>query len=126
MKYEDMSDFEVNKLVADAFLPCDYMFDEDRKTVELANYQDVMIGDMHDQVLTPYQEFNPCNNPSDAWPIIIENKIGVTPATVRSNRNKDLWIASQDWVFETEFDTKDKNPLRAAMICFLKMKDAEK
>lgn len=28
MKYEDMSDFEVNKKVAGIFLPCDYLFDE--------------------------------------------------------------------------------------------------
>ncbi len=124
MNYEDMSDFEINKKVAGVFLSCDYIFDEGSKRVELANYQDVMIGYVHDQVLTPYREFNPCNNPSDAWPVIFENKIATEWFT------SDLWRAQCDNQFQPgEFKVWTSycyKPLRAAMICFLKMKDAEK
>ena len=67
MKYtqkelEAMSDFELNASVAELFLPCDYIVNEKDKVVELANYKDVMVGGMHDQVLSPYAEFNPCKN----------------------------------------------------------------
>ena len=126
MNYEDMSDFEVNKKVAGVFLPCDYLFDEKNKRVELANYQDVMIGDLHDQVLTPYQEFNPCNNPSDAWLIIVENKIAILPNAQGTwlSYGWKKWDGKQD--FSPRKEAIDKNPLRAAMICFLKMKDEEK
>ena len=62
-KYSAMSDFEINKLIANEWLPCDYIFDEGNRRVDLANYQDVMIGDRHDQVLTPYAEFNPLQKP---------------------------------------------------------------
>ncbi|AUS01502.1 NinX [Vibrio phage 1.286.O._10N.286.55.C4] len=115
MNYEEWSDFEVNKKVAGIFLPCDYLFDEVSKRVELANYQDVMVGDIHDQVLMPYQGFNPCNDPSDAWPIIIDNKI-----SLYNHMGYESWEATCRGVA-----SKSRNPLRAAMICFLKMKDAE-
>lgn len=123
MNYEDMSDFEINKAV---LLIQDV--DGDIESITCRNTKLKCINQVAIVKFKGIEEparFNPCSNPSDAWPIIVENKIGVTPATVRSNRNKDLWIASPDWTFETPFDTNHKNPLRAAMICFLKMKDAE-
>lgn len=129
MNYEEMSDFEVNKLVAGIFLPCDYLFDEENKRVELANYQDVMIGYMHDQVLTPYQEFNPCNNPSDALPVIVDNYISLT--TIGDGNWHADTVESIDCTDSNCFTCvssnhfHDNNPLRAAMICFLKMKDAD-
>lgn len=57
-----------------------------------------------------------CNNPSDAWPIIIENKI-----CINAYGSGDGWSSTTD----TSFFVDDDNPLRAAMICFLKMKDNE-
>ncbi len=116
MNYEDMSDFEINKLVATNL---GYKLREKFKWEESQCWVKVGMEKL------PSKIFDFTGSPSDAWPIILENNIGVTPATVRSNRNKDLWIASPDWTFETPFDTNHKNPLRAAMICFLKMKDAE-
>jgi hypothetical protein len=69
---------------------------------------------------------NYCNNPSDAWPIIVENGICITSPTLCSKSN--FWHASWN---ENGGDSlrgliafSDKNPLRAAMICFLKLKDA--
>ena len=59
-----------------------------------------------------------CNNPSDAWPIINIERIGVYPS-----EGPDFmpWIAAKN-----AFSVTDKNPLRAAMIVYLMMKDEEK
>ena len=63
-----------------------------------------------------------CNNPSDAWPIIIENKINM------------LWFNDDDGDYvsctvgessDNKFLSDSDNPLRAAMICFLKMKEKQ-
>lgn len=60
------------------------------------------------------RKFDPCNNPADAWPIITNNFISVIPST-----HRDIWFADGQGG-ETAFDT---NPLRAAMIVFLKMNE---
>lgn len=73
--------------------------------------------------------FDPCNNPSDAWPIIVKYEIGIEKDTrmcceeCREFYTSDLWVASDP--LTNDFDHLDFNPLRAAMICFLKMKGAE-
>lgn len=67
-----------------------------------------------------------CNNPSDAWPIIFDNKIAVAPyilgeSSIDYKEFKGKWFAmslvDESW--------NDLNPLRAAMIVFLMMKDKE-
>lgn len=55
-----------------------------------------------------------CNNPADAWSIITNNFISVIPST-----HRDIWFADGQGG-ETTFD---KNPLRAAMVVFLKMNE---
>ncbi|MRT01930.1 phage protein NinX family protein [Ewingella americana] len=77
------------------------------------------VADGHISYLTTlgYVRFDPCNNPADAWPIILENKINIDhrdtfkagPMASMSGR-KDIYAV-------------DKNPLRASMIVFLMMKD---
>lgn len=59
-----------------------------------------------------------CNNPSDAWPIITENEMKIDPR--RSSPKLDWMVSRDDQIYAVS-----KNPLRAAMICFLKIKDAE-
>lgn len=57
--------------------------------------------------------FDPCNNPADAWPIILSNKISI------NHWCSGEWTADAidgDFVFS---DT----PLRAAMIVYLQMND---
>lgn len=59
--------------------------------------------------------FDPCNNPSDAWPIILANKICI------NNFCKFGWCSDSelgDYVYH-------ENPLRAAMIVYLMMKESE-
>lgn len=67
-------------------------------------------------------DYDPCNNPTDAWPIILENRINlVAPISYDS---------TQDWMaypaHDSDLSPTDEKPLRAAMIAFLMLKDAEK
>lgn len=102
--YSQMSDFEINKAVA---------FHIGLATVIFAENGD----------------FAPCSNPADSWPIIIENKIAIIPDSADGE-----WVAFNeftlyegDWMFasDPERHVNGSNPLRAAMIVFLMMKDAE-
>lgn len=63
-----------------------------------------------------WRKFNPCNNPSDAWSIILDSRITISPIT-----RGVLW---QAFVIYGKYEFVDKNPLRAAMIVFLMMKEA--
>lgn len=60
-----------------------------------------------------------CNNPSDAWPIILENNIWIQPDMIGDG----FWHCMD---CNDDIHAKDKNPLRAAMIVYLMMKDEEK
>ena len=65
-----------------------------------------------------------CNNPSDAWPIMKESLIGVTP-----DEDGVTMHFYGDWTARAHcknLQFTDKNPLRAAMIVYLMMKDEEK
>lgn len=103
MNYEQMSDFEINKSVAELL------------SVNLG------VGSIESGCVVWDESFNEidyCNNPSDAWPIITENHIHICFGS-------ELTTAKAFTCTEL-VEVVDKNPLRAAMICFLKMKDAEK
>ena len=67
--------------------------------------------------------FNPCANPADAWPIITENNISIildNPSMPCATDNaRDLFDDAGPNV-GVAYD----NPLRAAMIVFLMMQDA--
>ena len=98
-KYHDKSDSEINELVS------------------------FSLGYIHTK------SFDPCNNPVQAMPIIIENKI-----TVAYDKLYETWCAhvgsvvgDGDWDYSIEpaINYCDDNYYRAAMICFLMMKDAE-
>ena len=63
-----------------------------------------------------------CNNPADAWPIILSNRISM------------IWDCSEDansewWNAVDQFDEcriqYQSNPIRAAMIVFLMMQEAK-
>jgi len=120
--YSEMSDFEVNKKVADI---------EGYHTLDIGHcHKDVFINienEDKDYYEFDVHKFDPCNNPSDAWPIILENGIGLTPIFSCNNRTYSLektgaWRAEKS-EFSLEIDAK--NPLRAAMIVFLMMKDKD-
>lgn len=104
--YSKMSDFEINCEIA-----------------RLMGYTAKgFIHDLHSGV------WNPCNNPADAWPIIIENGISI----VRLDKN---WLCApideaidgitgdNEVCFYASMGIVDNKPLRAAMIVFLMMQE---
>lgn len=99
-KYNEMSDFEINLKVADK-LGIDYTTDS--------------IGNLIIYKHSSPSHFNPCNNPSDAMPII--NKYGIS-------------LVYQDGKFQFathdgNIECCDNNPLRASMIILLCMLDGD-
>jgi hypothetical protein len=110
MDYSKLSDFEINELVAKVagvshetypdFSPEPYVWNEDAKA-----------------------EFDPCNNPADAWPIIADKKICLAFDVFAEPQDGGGWVASPAYGWESERVRHD-NPLRAAMILFLKMQES--
>lgn len=117
--YSKMSDFEINKAIAEYKLDGDWLLEptDDRRftffnlgvaskrTAELPNY---------------------CNNPSDAWPIIVENKISVMfDRSVEYGDSSEWCLASSPCDrYIVDYVSSDKL-LRAAMIVYLMMKESE-
>lgn len=106
MNYEEMSDFEINKRVAIAA-----GLDWSREPVQ-------KIIHVHSGKGNVYVPFSPCNNPSDAWPIVVEKRITLKPYDDKNSG----WFATTD----TSFFVDHMNPLRAAMIVFLMMQEKAK
>lgn len=126
MNYEEMSDFEINKAVSG-------FVDFGNTVVTHNNDNEVVYLCEKDGLwdMLPIGHFDPCNNPSDAWPIIVENAISIT-SVGDLNWNADSLISIEESASDynhfaciSTCSSQDKNPLRAAMICFLKMKDSE-
>ena len=109
MNYEGMSDFEINKQVA--INRCGY-----QGHVEHMQHG-VKESDRASHGLL-FTERDYCNNPSDAWPIIVANRINVY-----ASEGPDFmpWMAGCGG-----FMVSNKNPLRAAMIVFLMMQEQAK
>lgn len=125
MNYEEMSGFEINMHVA---LANDYLVMEmdDKAKIGMTpdfhkNYPDIVWVAEHEHGVQTmaWEQFCPTLSISDAWPIITEDRIALVPAF-------DIWDASKgDFNHDRRnFQVQDKNPLRAAMIVFLKLKEA--
>lgn len=126
--YEDMSDLEINKLVAghNGFIVADedsgcYNYNYREKypsTIWVAKHE---FGNQ----IEPWEQFNFVLCPSDAWPIMKEYGI----ATICEDGKLIGATTNSQEYYEPYgskiFSYEDENPLRAAMICFLKMKDAQ-
>lgn len=119
-KYTELSDFEINLLVAQFVLP-DTQYDVIKQTMDIIQFLvDGSFG---------YRFFDPCNNPSDAMPIIIENRISLLAG------DSNFWLARYgEWNllpcpsgidFIEKAQAINDSPYRAAMELFLLMKDAE-
>ena len=108
--YCKMSDFEINKAVALSL------------GIEVVEWDGKIYGVLErkiDNVTSVIGVIDYCNNPSDAWPIIVDNKIWIQPDMVGDG----FWHCMD---CNDDIRAKDKNPLRAAMIVYLMMKDEEK
>lgn len=103
--YSKMIDFEINKLVA----------------LSIGGFESEDIFQLQGVIFKrhgkfQYSFFDPCNNPSDAWPIIVSGRIGI-------NFVNGGWRAQSMMNGWVEFH--HENPLRAAMIVYLMMKESE-
>lgn len=113
MNYENMSDFELTMRVAsevaeDSWISANKSARSDSELV--LTYQ-------NGPGCTRNVYIDYCNNPSDTWPIIMENKIGLTHVN-------GAWRASS--VVAGYHDHCNDSPLRAAMIVFLMMQEAKR
>lgn len=106
-KYRDKSDFEINKAVAIAL----------GKVIGIRPDSNIIYLIGGDELI----EFDPCNNPAGAMPIIIENRIGIES---RFNGHYDEWYASLQ-TNKILIDATGTNYYRIAMEVFLMMKEAE-
>lgn len=114
MDYSTLSDFEINSAVHNALLKKPYAL------VFMGNDQITWTSENGDQIITgkvPYTKngvHDYCNNPAEAWPIIVENRIRINPILYTK------WMA-EDYL--EDVSSCHENPLRAAMIVFLMMQD---
>lgn len=113
-KYRDKSDFEINKAVA---IECG--IDILEPTPEILVRASIESGEFTDEI------FDPCNNPADAMPIVIENGISLIFDTGCKAWVAGIayWVDGCEW--QISYEVERMNQYRAAMELFLLMKDAE-
>jgi hypothetical protein len=121
VNYDSMSDFEINKLVA-----------EGRPFTQVVgdgSYPSASEDAVH--VITKTFKygnetegaFDPCNNPADAWPII--NEIWSTLMSITFYDYKIGLGVSQTTIWDARAHMHGGGKLRAAMIVYLMMKEGE-
>lgn len=122
--YASMSDFEINKLVADIAMNGTWHVKPSHPDNDTGGWLYGSNG-IQTHELPDY-----CNNPADAWPIIIGQKLSLINAD-------DEWLCVPDYAtvdsvagddiqkFYFSYGYVDANPLRCAMIVFLMMKESE-
>lgn len=115
-KYRDRKDYEINLAVAKKLghqpsLECGVVKIEE----ELR----------HGKIVTS-SDFDPCNNPADAMPIVIENGISLIFDTGCKAWVAGIayWVDGCEW--QISYEVERMNQYRAAMEVFLMMKDEEK
>ena len=114
MDYSKLSDFEINRAVGEVILKGRWAC----KPGTADNNTDSWYYGSVDAFVTPYPDLpDYCNNPADAWPIIMGNRITLMPAS-----KGDKWMSQ---AFDYAIADVSTNPLRSAMIVFLMMQDSE-
>ncbi len=111
-----MTDFEINKLVfkkSDLYFKCEEIMKN-----KLPERESIMWGDGAN-----WHEFDACNNPSHAWPIILDYKIETATAGIPGGKDRVWWAQLTFDEYGDNHYAEDKNPLRAAMIVYLMMGD---
>lgn len=111
MDYENMSDFEINKRVADSRWP------------EFVKYE--QYGKLRIQVPDGDDFYFDFNDPADAWPIITSNAIDIEFAvdSLGGIGQAHVYVEG-DTDLECNFNDNSK-ALRAAMIVYLMMQEAK-
>lgn len=122
MDYSKMSDFEINKRVADIAMNGTWHVKPSHPDNDTGGWLYGSNG------IQTYELPDYCNNPADAWAIISDNRIAIIPDSAEGE-----WVAFNeftlyegDWMFASDptHHSNGKNPLRAAMIVFLMMQES--
>lgn len=128
--YASMSDFEINAAVFEALhggAP-DYK-EGDGGAMILISYEGDVVGGDAVEMEVERGLFNPCNNPADAWPIIVDNKISTYHSIVKWDCSAIVYDKKYSGGFNiSRFssdagDISSRAALRAAMIVFLMMEE---
>lgn len=110
--YSKMSDQEINMAIARMFFPDDIVI-ESRSRPPSACI-----------TCSPSRWVDYCNNPADAWPIIVANNIDII-----QDNGQGCALATNSAIQMFQGDdvhiSQDENPLRAAMIVFLMMQESK-
>ncbi len=106
-QFEDMSNFEINRLVVEALF-------EEFESYEY-QLQVCYLNKERERIL-----FNPCENWSDAGSIIEDNGISLVYMPESGEQGAYYETHMLDEYSEEVYTTCDENPLKAAMITFLK------
>lgn len=117
--YSKLSDFEINSAVHNALMKEPYK-------IEFLGNDRIRWVRGSTNVTTGKVEYSKkslkdyCNNPSDAWKIIVDN--GISLECIVANRHEKTWRAQLKPAY-VKHRMNHKNPLRAAMIVFLMMQE---
>jgi len=120
MNYSELTDFEINKIVAERLGHTNIIKTTICPPIDHGATLQVHLRD------GGVMRVDYCNNPSDAWPIILENDIGFIngKSNPRAFRNGNTRLyRSVSSVFYQKDGSHLINPLRAAMIVYLMMGD---
>jgi len=111
-KYDEMSDFEINYLVAKIATDGEVIGKADMWPTNNGNAVQIIykVG-----ISGEYKDY--CNNPADMWPIIVSNNISIAHYP-----SGDAMTFIQGGGF-MKFKHESKNALMSAAITFLMMKD---
>lgn len=116
--YKNMSDLQINKLVA-MHLGKSVSAENEHLNSDAC----ILVTDLAHE----YIDFDPCNNPNDAWSIILENDIELNIYRVNGLKSGEYVAGGMFYrgveISFNDITVYDKNPLRAAMICFLNICD---
>ena len=114
--YNAMSDFEINLAVMRIAKGWKGSRISNDETSASGYTEPLVIQGSHVGCTTFW--FDPCNDPTDAWPIIIET--GITFLIIDCRKKPYHWAAStHNRNFSGRVYHANENPLRAAMIVYL-------
>jgi len=114
-KYSGMSDFEVNKKIANLL---------GFKNITKGSNQEILVESVscgYGGFKTVIIEKNYCSYYPDAFNLMINNKMDL-----RFNQIKQQWVSKFSTIRDSSLVTLNENPCRAIAECYLLMKDAEK
>ena len=130
--YESMSDFEINCAVAIHLgMQHAFFFPESEGSFceEVSPHERGLIWQTKEDSVCGYvpsngNMFNPCNSWKEAGPIIERYEISLISRRANNEWKSELYLGTKN-SFSQYASCWHKNPLRAAMVSFLMMKDEE-